>query len=232
MLRFQNASKLLAAAVNVVLASALLQPVMGQNAPEFNDLHGYSMETPAIKNMVAQGIMSTTAPGTFEPGTAITRSDFAVALQRLFSLPQPSHPVKFSDVHPTDSFYAAVEAVAPYIDKQVPCPGCDLGSTFYPAKPVSRAQWAITVVRILIERQKLQLLNEEQSDKILASVPDSKDVPKRARTYFATALDGGVLECCAGNYLAVDQIPSRADVAEMLNNIQTKFGFALVKQGA
>lgn len=229
-------SQLVASAATVMLVGFFVQPIQAQNGaqndPQFTDLHGYSMEAPAIKAMVAQGIMSATAPGTFEPGTTLKRGDFAVALQRLFNLPQPSKFIKFSDVHPADAIYAAVEAVAPYMDKQVPCPSCDLGSAFLPNKAVSRAQWAITVVRVLVAQNKLQLLGEEQSNKVLASVPDVRDVPKGARAYIATAIDSDVIECCVGNAIAVDQIPSRADAAEALNNIQKRFNLSPVKQGS
>lgn len=232
MRRSHRISQLLATAASVMLGGFFVQPIQAQSEPEFTDLHGYSMEAPAIKAMVEQGIMTVTVPGKFDPGITVKRGDFAVALQRLFSLPEPGKPVKFSDVHRADAIYGAVEAVAPFIDKQVPCPGCDLGPAFQPNKAVSRAQWAITIVRILVAQNKLQLLAEEQSNKILASVPDVRDVPKGARAYIATALDSDVLECCAGNAIAVDQIPSRADVAEMLNNIQKHFSLAPVKQGA
>ncbi len=232
MRQFHRISQLLATAASLMLGGFLVQPVQAQQEQEFTDLHGYSMETPAIKNMVAQGIMSATAPGMFEPGATLKRGDFAIALQRLFNLPQPAKLIKFSDVHPADAIYAAVEAVSPYMDKQVPCPGCEVGTTFLPNKPVSRAQWAITVVRVLVAQNKLQLLSEEQSNKVLATVPDVRDVPKGARAYIATAIDSDVIECCAGNAIAVDQIPSRADVAEALNNIQKRFSLPVVKQGA
>lgn len=229
-------SKLLATAASVLLGGFFVQPFQAQDGaqsgPEFTDLHGYSMEAPAIKNMVDQGIMNVTAPGKFDPGTTVKRADFAIALRRMFSLPQPGKPIKFSDVHPSDAIYADVEAVAPYMDKQVPCPGCEVGSAFSPNKAISRAQWAITVVRILVAQNKLQLLSEEQSNKILSSVPDVRDVPKGARVYIATAIDSDIIECCSGNAIAVDQIPSRADVADMLNNIQKHFNLSRVKQGA
>jgi hypothetical protein len=124
--------------------------------------------------------MGVAAPGKFEPGATMKGGDFAVALQRFFNLPQSDKTAKFSDVHPADASYAAVEAVAPCMDKEVPCPNCELGSNFSPGKSLSRAQWAITVVRILVGQKKLQLPGEQQSDKVLTSVPDARNRRKRA----------------------------------------------------
>ncbi len=159
------------------------------------------------------------------------RGDFAIALQRLFNLRQPGNPV-FSDVHPTDALYTAVEAVAPYMDKQVPRPGCDIGTNFSPEKPVSRGQSAVTLVRILVAQNKLQLVSDAQSDKIFFSVPDGADLPKRTRPYIATAIQAGILNCCAGNTIQTTQLVTRADTAETLNNTQPRFDISPVKQGA
>jgi hypothetical protein len=53
MRRSNKVSKSLTAAVGVMLAGCLVQPVCAQSGPEFTDLQGYSMETPAIKNIVS-----------------------------------------------------------------------------------------------------------------------------------------------------------------------------------
>ena len=223
---------LLTAAGTAMLVGLLVQPIFAQNAPELTDLRGHSMEAAAIKNLVSQGVMSPTAPGKFDPEVTMKRGDFAVALQRLFDLPQPSKPMKFSDVREGDAIYAAVQAVAPFMDKQVPCPGCELGSKFEPAKSVSRGVWAVTLVRILVLQNKLQLANVAQTDATLANVPDAREIPKRARPYVATAIQSGVMDCCAGNALELSQLIGRADIAEMLNKVQEQFKIPLAKAGA
>lgn len=227
-------SKLLtAAAVTAVLGWYFVQPLHAQQSePQITDLSGFSYEAPSIKSMVGQGVLNLTGPGKFDPATTLKRGDFANAIQRLFNLPQPAEPIKFSDVHPGDAIYAAVEAVAPYMDNQVPCPEGNVGSDFSPNHTVNRAQWAITVVRILVAQNKLQLLSEDKTDRVLATVPDAKDIPKRARPYVATAIDSGVIECCAGNAIDVEQILSRADAAFVLAKVQTSFSLAPVKAGA
>jgi S-layer homology domain len=223
---------LLIAAGSAMLVGFLAQPAWAQSAPEFTDLRGRSMEAAAIKNLVSQGVMSAAAPGKFDPEATMKRGDFAVALQRLFQLPQPSKPTKFSDVRQGDALYEAVQAVVPFMDKQVPCPNCELGSKFEPAKSVSRALWAVTVVRILVAQNRLQLLNEAQTETTLSSVPDARDLRKRARPYFATAIHSGVIGCCAGNTLEMSQFLGRADVAEMLNKIQEQFKIPPAQPGA
>jgi hypothetical protein len=223
--------RLLTATASVMFVGLVVQPVFAQTEPELTDISGFTMERPAITNLIAQGVMTPLAPGKFGPGVTIKRGDFAVALQRLFNLPPPGEPVKFSDVHPTDAIYSAVEAIAPYVDKQVPCPDCEIGSSFGPTKSVSRAQWAITVVRVLVAQNKLQLVSEEQANKILAHVPDADVFSKRARVYIATALDSNVLDCCAGNTIEASQMVSRADAAEGLNNLEKRFGLSPAKPG-
>ena len=127
-------SRLLTTTAVAILATSLPHTAFAQQQPEFTDLGMSTAETPAIKNMAAQGVITAAAPGKFDPAAPMKRGDFAIALQRLFNLPQPRNPVKFSDVHPTDALYPAVEAVEPYMDKQVPCPGCDIGTKFSPEK--------------------------------------------------------------------------------------------------
>jgi hypothetical protein len=225
-------SRLLTAAAVAILATSLPHTAFAQQQPEFTDLGMSTAEAPAIKNMAAQGVITAAAPGKFDPAAPMKRGDFAIALQRLFNLPQPRNSVKFSDVHPTDALYTAVEAVEPYMDKQVPCPGCDIGTKFSPEKAVSRAQSAITLVRILVVQNKLQLVSDAQSDKILSSVPDAADLPKRTRPYIATAIQAGILNCCAGNAIEATQLVTRADTAETLNNTQRRFDIPVLKQGA
>ena len=214
------------------LAAALfVSSTFAQQPPVLTDVSAGAYEAKAINNLVAQGIMTPVAPGKFAPSAAMKRGDFALALQRLFNLPAPDKPMKFSDVHPGDSAYAAIEAVAPYMDKQVPCPGCDIGSKFSPDAHVSRAESAITLVRILIARNKLQLLGDAECDKVLSSVPDSQGLPKRTRPYIATAIQAGILECCSGNTIESTQLLTRADAAETIDKVQRRFDIPLVKTG-
>jgi hypothetical protein len=191
-----------------------------------------SGQAKASKNQVAQGVMTPVSPGKFDPKGMMKRDEFAVALQRLFHLTVPNKAMKFSDVHPGDAVYAAVEAVAPYMDKQVPCPGCDIGPKFSPGATVSRAESAITIVRILVAQHKLQLVNDPESDKILSTVPDAQDLNKRTRPYIATAIQAGILDCCAGNTIEAIQLLTRADAAEILDKIQRRFDLPPVKPSA
>jgi hypothetical protein len=216
----------------VLLAAAVfVSATFAQQGPELTDVSAGSFEAKAIKNLVGQGIMPPVAPGKFDPTATMKRGDFVVALQRLFNLPAPARQMKFSDVHQGDVAYTAIEAVAPYMDKQVPCPGCDIGAKFSSDAHVSRAESAITLVRILLAQNKLQLLGDAESDKVLSSVPDSQGLPKRTRPYIATAIQAGILECCAGNTIESTQLLTRADAAETLDRVQRRFDIPPAKQG-
>jgi hypothetical protein len=216
----------------LLLAAALfVSATFAQQGPELTDVSAGSFEAKAIKNLVAQGIMPPVAPGKFDPTATTKRGDFAAALQRLFNLPAPPRPMKFSDVQQGDVAYTAIEAVAPYMDKQVPCPGCDIGAKFSPDAHVSRAESAITLVRILVAQNKLQLVSDAESDKVLSTVSDSQDVPKRTRPYIATAIKAGILECCGGNTMEAAQLLTRHAAAETLDRVQRSFDIPPAKQG-
>src|SRR5438105_3978001 len=102
----------------------------------FSDLAHHVEEELAINSMVAQGIMRPISPTKFAPDTPETLGEFAVSTQHMFNLPQPAHPINFSDVPPSSPIYAAVQAMVPYMGRHILCIGCALTTDFLPNQPV------------------------------------------------------------------------------------------------
>jgi len=122
------------------------------------------------------------------PGIVFTRSDFAIVAQRVFELPQPTPAVFFSDVSTDSPIYDPIQATAPFMDWHVLCPGCSLSSAFSPGVPISNAELAIALVRILVANGKVTLLSPEETQSVLMAFSDTADIPFSARPYIATAL--------------------------------------------
>jgi len=189
----------------------------------FSDLANHSLEKCAIENMAAQGIMGAASPGKFNPDGIVTRGDFAVFVRRMFILEPPDHTLVFPDVTQKDTFYPAVQAVAPFMNMQLLCPGCALSGVFTPGKPVTRAESTIVLVRILVAQKKVQLLNGGDADGILAGVADVKSMSSPARRYFATAIKSGLVTLGKERIFQPGLQHRRADTALLLDRVQKNF---------
>jgi hypothetical protein len=185
---------------------------------------------PAIASIVSQGIMRPVAVGQFAPDQPDSLGDFAVAAQSLFGLPPPSRPVQFTDVPPGSQYYAAIQAIAPYLHRQLLCFGCALSTELYVGQPVSRAEANMVVVSVLVAQNKLQLLTPPQANDVLATAPDAAVLPPPARVYFATGIKNGILPLADGSSIAPAKPHSRADIAVLLDSVQTKFKIPLLKR--
>ena len=157
------------------------------------------------------------------PTSILTRGAFAARMQQTFHLPVPDRPKVFPDVPSSDPLYSAVESVAPFMDEQVLCPGCQLNANFFPADPVSRGVSAITMVRILAANNRLQLLSDAESKRALSNVPDSKSLPAFASRYFATAVKSGILALAEGSMLRPNVAHTRAEMSALLDLVQKRF---------
>lgn len=153
---------------------------------------------------------------------SFTRSDFAVLIQQQFSLAPPAHPSVFPDVSPNDPAYAAIQAVAPFMDPMILCPGCDLNRNFFPNQPITRAISTIALVRILVAKGSMQLLNSAQSNELLSKVEDAKQLPRAARPLFATAISRGVIPSLTNNKIEAALPRSREEITAILGSLQTK----------
>jgi hypothetical protein len=154
---------------------------------------------------------------------AATLAEFAKTAQEKFRLAQPSYPIAFDDLRPSDPNYAAAQAVYPFLHRQLLCPECALDSRFAPSNALTRAQAAVVLVGILTEQERTSLLTPEQTADTLADVPDADAVSVFARPYIATALADGILVLDAGNMVRPAQPYSRTEMTAAFETIQRRF---------
>jgi hypothetical protein len=151
------------------------------------------------------------------------RGDFAVMLQQRFALPPPAKPVEFFDLHSTDPLFSAVQAVWPFIDPLVLCPGCVISRNFSPDRPIARGIATISIIRILAARGQLQILSTSEANAVLANSPDAKGLQPLARRYFATAISNRVMVLRPDNRIDLAAPNTRNEISEVLDRLQTQF---------
>lgn len=164
------------------------------------------------------------ASAVYTCSNAVTSASFAVQIQQHFNLPQPASPIQFVDLKPSDSAYAAAQAIGPYLNRQVLCHGCQISRNFVPGAPLQRAESAVVFVSLLTAQKKLQLVTAKDADAILAAVTDAsflQGVP--ARRYVASAIRNGLLPLHEGSRLDGDSPISPEEMASVLQIIQKNF---------
>ena len=180
-------------------------------------------EQPAIARMVKQGIMRRVTPARFDPAGLNARGDFAVSVQKLFDLPAPAHAADYLDVSPDSPFHAAVQAVSPYLGRQMRCFGCQLTLSLGPNEPVSRLEAVITLTNILVAQNKVALAGPQAAEPLLRHLRGVDERGGPLRQYVATAIQGHVLLPTPANSLAPDRPFTRADLAALLDRVQRTY---------
>jgi hypothetical protein len=158
-----------------------------------------------------------------DAGSDATLAEFARSVQARFSLAQPSQPVVFDDLRPSDPNYAPAQAVYPFLHRQLLCPDCALTSNFSPNSSLTRAQSAMVLVSILTEQRRISLLTPEQATEVLAAIPDAGSLSAFARPYIATAIKNGILTLRPGGMISPTQPHLRTDVTTAFNTIDSRF---------
>jgi len=187
------------------------------------DLPTGAEERLAITQLLRQGVMRARPGGNFAPAEPTTLGEYLISLQQLFSLPQPQHPANFTDVPPNSPYYAAVQAMAPYLKREIMCFRCALSTNLYPEQSLTRLISIVPLVSILNVRGTLPLVDASRVDQLLDGVDDTKNLGPLARQHVATAISGGLISLSAAHRAELSQIETRANTAVMLNRIQTNF---------
>jgi len=201
-----------------------------QPAVEFKDLAAHPVETPAINNMVSQGIMKPVGATEFAPDAAETLGEFVVSVHSMFNLGQPAKATEFGDVTAKSAIYAAVQAVTPYMGRQMLCFGCLLGKNLLPEQSISHAQVAMIMAQVLVAQKKLALPTAAETEAALANVADAGLIPPPARPYMAAALTGGIVTLQSGYKIALGMTHTRAEVAVIFDGAQKKFSLPQINQ--
>lgn len=218
-----------------ILSIALNQPASAQvTTPSPNrepiaasvrldDLPGDSAERQAIERMVSQGVMHPISPSRFQPEAKNSLGDFIVSVQRMFTLKPATQRPFFSDIGPDSPIFTAVQAVAPYLGRQILCPGCALGSKLLPRRAATRAQAAVILTKVLMAESRLQLLGSGETDAVLARTTDAGKIPLSARPYIATAIRVDLIAPHRDGTISPGSALTRADTAVLLENVQRHF---------
>jgi hypothetical protein len=176
---------------------------------------------PAAKTPRVSG--SKVKPATAVPAPEITVGAFARQMQQKFALPQPAVPVHFADLAPGDPNYAAAQAITPFLNRQVLCPGCMLSANFGAKQPLPRAAAAVFFVSVLRARKQVELLNASQANQVLVNVPDATNLLQIQRRYIATAVKHGFLPLHAGNAVHATTPLAPAELNQSLQKMQLQF---------
>lgn len=171
---------------------------------------------PGYKVSAVATIAYTCAPG-------VTLAGFAATMQQRFNLPQPATPIHFADLAPGDPGYAAAQAIAPYLHRQILCEGCVLSANFFPNQALPRAGSAVFFVSYLMAQGKIQLLSAADANAVLANVGDANAFSPLARRYLATAIKNGILPLHEGNALHGTTPLSPAEMTGGMQAMQNQF---------
>jgi hypothetical protein len=194
-------------------------PARSQNQT-FSDLGGRESQALAIEDIGSKGIIAPQSPGKFNPGGVFTRGDFAVAAQKLFSLPKPTQEFYFVDVPKESPLYEAVQAAAPFMDRRAICPACLVSSNFAPNAPISRAHAAISLARMEVANKKVALVGPREVNSALAGIPDVSGLSPLARQLIATAIKSGSITPSSGKAFEPAASYDRGDIAVVLFNTE------------
>lgn len=184
---------------------------MVQAQPHFNDLNTSHWAWPLLADLTQRNLVSGFPDGTFRPGAAITRAEFAAQLAQLFNFPpdRSLRPalVAYPDLGPDHWAYNGVQ-------KSVAMgflSGHSEGA-FLPDQTVSRIQVIVALAN------GLTLKSSRAAAEALAPYADQDQVPVWAIRQLVAATEAGLVV----NYPAVDTLApnrpaSRAEVAAMLH---------------
>lgn len=181
---------------------------------EFPDVPDEFWAKPYVAALSTLGIVSGLPDGTFQPNRSVTRTEFAVQLEKAFQATERRSSRQFSDV--TSDYWGNVA-----IDKAVKT-GFMSGypnGTFRPTGDVSRVEVLSSLV------YGLDLPAPENPEAILQVYQDKDSIPNWARTKMAAATQAGLVTSHPNvNRLNPNQSATRADVASMVYQALVRTG--------
>jgi len=124
---------------------------------------------------------------------------------------------------PGDPNYAAAQAISPYLNRQILCPGCVLSANFGANQPLPRSAAAVFFVSLLVARNQVQLVSAAEAGAVLANMPDAQVLPPVQRRYIATAVKHGLLPLHTGNAVHSTTPLTPAEMNQGLQKIQLQF---------
>jgi len=180
-----------------------------ENKVAFNDTAGVrSWAGRAIEVMAAKGAIEGRGGGVFDPGSSVTRAEFAKMLVKALDLESAKATTNFADVKSTDWF-------APYVASAVKH-GIIQGRSaqiFDPHAKITRAEMATMIARALKVKQNVKA--PADLDGALSDFADADDIHASLREGVAIAADKGLIVGYDGKFHPNDNA-TRAQAAVVL----------------
>lgn len=187
---------------------------LGDNywAPHFTDMGGYSWAQPAVEFLYSAGIVSGVGNNRYNPGSPITRGDFAIMLCRTFQLTN-NGPSTFTDV-PADAYYAWAVAAA----QQNGVVMGDGTGRFHPNSSLTRQDAMVMLYQAMLAGG----MEVPQGDlSVLNKFTDRASIADYAMQRVASLVQMGVVSGDTNHRLKPQQAISRAEMAAILHSALT-----------
>ncbi|OKH49844.1 hypothetical protein NIES30_03775 [Phormidium tenue NIES-30] len=180
-----------------------------QTQPNFDDLNTEHWAWPLLADLAQRDLLSGFPDGTFRPGAAMTRAEFAAQLAQLNLSPdRASTPGQtwYPDVGPDHWAYSSVQRSV-----KMGFLSGHPGGDFLPNQPVSRIQVIVALAN------GLALTSSRAATEALVPYADRDQVPIWAIRQLVAATEAGlVVNYPEPTVLAPNRPASRAEVAAML----------------
>jgi hypothetical protein len=156
-----------------------------------------------IQQAVSEGLVKGYTDGTFKPGAPVTRAEFMVMIMNGLSTSQDEAVLSFSDQNSIGSW--AKSAIARAL--QAGFIQGDAKGTFRPNAPVTRAEMAVIVSKVL------QLNTNSQAT---PSFADGAKIPKWAQASVVAMQQSQLLSGKGNNTFAATDATTRAEAVKVL----------------
>ena len=175
----------------------------------FSDISGHWAEVD-IKLAASQGLVRGYADGTFKPGGAVTRAEFAVMLMNALKLQNAGAELTFSDNKEIGAW--AKTAIEQGVQAGIMKGGPD--GSFRPNAQVTRAEMAVMLANALG-----QAVAEAKVD---TGFSDDKDIPLWAKASVASVKQAGLVQGKNDNRFAPLDHVTRAEATTVVLHLSTR----------
>lgn len=206
-----------------IVPPVVMQAPPAQRAPKkpttatvsnFPDVPKDLWARPYIEALAAQGLISGFLDGSFKPGNAITRAEFAALLQKAFEQKQQKQVTSFTDVKPNFWALPAIQdATKSGFMQGYP------GNVFRPDQQIPRVQVIVSLAN------GIGLSPATNPQQVLQTYQDAAQIPNYAQGAVAASTQAGLV----ANYpnpkvLNPNRDANRAEVAAMVYQALVKAG--------
>lgn len=195
-------------------ASPTSTPVTTATPIKFTDVPQDLWARPYIEALSSRGIVSGFPDGTFKPGGAITRAEFATLLQKAFEKQPTSTAPNYKDVPTSHWALPAIEqSVKTGFLRGYP------NNIFQPNQPISKVQAIVALASGL--GLKPTTVNQE----VLKTYQDGNRIPNYAKAPVSAATTSGLVSNYPNpNVLNPNRNASRAEVAALVYQAMVQLG--------